>query len=376
MFDERTPKRDFALPNVANPLKIDVERLRDTIMHLDDVAYISDLIAESVVYGRDGVEAANVKEALDALFEGLGNIDLNAENVTYDQPSGGPITAKDALDAIIGYMQKISYSFTSTPAFSGVDPRIVVGGNLSYLNIQQKRADLGASDGSVRVRFLSDNDTEVAAIFCEGSTGLLRFYSRDNATGGTTVGMVVGSKSNPNTTIGLPKTAAATETVILNGATVRPNTTNATILGSSSYNWDNIYARTSTIGTSDERLKTDVAPIPDEVLDAWSEVEFVQYRFIDSIDKKGDKARLHTGVIAQRVKEAFERHRLDPFAYGILCYDEWDAVQEEKTDDGEIITPGLEAGNKYSMRYEEALVLEAALMRREMKRMKEALGLS
>ena len=52
-------------------------------------------------------------------------------------------------------------------------------------------------------------------------------------------------------------------------------------------------------------------------------VEYVQFRFNDAVEKEGDGARWHFGVIAQRVKAAFEAEGLDPFAFGILCYDEW-----------------------------------------------------
>ncbi|WP_167524233.1 hypothetical protein, partial [Pseudomonas juntendi] len=41
----------------------------------------------------------------------------------------------------------------------------------------------------------------------------------------------------------------------------------------------------------------------------------------------------------------------------------------------EVVTPALEAGSRYGIRYEEALVLEAALMRRTTKRLEERLAL-
>lgn len=376
MIDERTPKRGFALPYVSNSLKEDVARLRETITALDEVLMNGDVPtsydAVDITYTPEGGEETSVKDKLDLLSD--------ARNIIYghDDPELGTLVPVETIiGAVLSIMRKIEYSFTSTPAFSGVDPRIVVGGNMSYLNIQQKRADLGASDGSVRLRFLDQNDAEVAALFVEGATGFWRFYSKDlNLPGSSKVGLIIGSTYNPVTTVGLVKTTGGSETVVLNGAAVRPNTANATTLGTSTQYWSTVYAQTSTIQPSDERLKQDIAPIPDEVLDAWSEVEFVQFRFVDRVAEKGDSARLHAGVIAQRVKEAFERHGVDPFEYGVLCYDEWEATQDQLDEDGSVIVYGNEAGNKYSVRYEEAHTLEAALMRREMKRMKAALGIS
>src|SRR3546814_18962059 len=71
------------------------------------------------------------------------------------------------------------------------------------------------------------------------------------------------------------------------------------------------------------------------------------YRWLDAIAHKGDDARLHAGVLAQEVHDAFIAEGLDGFRYGLLCYDTWD----EKTDpnSGEV-TP---AGDRYAIRYDE-----------------------
>lgn len=109
----------------------------------------------------------------------------------------------------------------------------------------------------------------------------------------------------------------------------------------------------------------------DKILDAWAEVDFVQFQYLDRVEEKGeDGARWHFGVVAQRAKEAFERHGLDAHRFGFLCYDEWGpspAIIDETT--GETISPATEAGSKYGIRYEEALVLEAALQRRNYERL-------
>ena len=81
---------------------------------------------------------------------------------------------------------------------------------------------------------------------------------------------------------------------------------------------------------------------------------------------------MHFGLIAQRVKEAFEDAGLDPFAYGILCFDDWDAMEEHKDEDGNITSHAREAGSRYGIRYDEAWILECALMRRTIAGMKSA----
>lgn len=137
--------------------------------------------------------------------------------------------------------------------------------------------------------------------------------------------------------------------------TLDPQGDNTQKLGQASNRWSEVFAGTGTINTSDERAKADIASIPDAVLDAWADVEWCQFRY-------NGRNRLHIGLIAQHIRDVFERHGIDPFAYGVLCYDEWD---DEYDDEGKIVT---QAGNLYGVRYDEAQALEAALVRRALKR--------
>ena len=144
---------------------------------------------------------------------------------------------------------------------------------------------------------------------------------------------------------------------------ITPSSDNDTNLGITSARWKQLYAGTSTISTSDERVKQQIDEIPEQVLLAWGEVNFYQFKYNDSVAEKGENARLHIGLIAQRIKTIFESHNLDATKYGLLCYDEWEAQEEEKDEEGNIITPAREAGNLYSLRYEECLCMEAAYQR-------------
>lgn len=149
---------------------------------------------------------------------------------------------------------------------------------------------------------------------------------------------------------------------------------NKITLGEASYRWKQLFAGTTTISTSDERLKGNITDIPDDVLDAWDEVGWYQYQFKDAIAEKGENARLHTGAIAQRIESVFASHGLDAFRYGLLCYDEWDADSAVRDEQGNITTPAKPAGNQYSLRYEEALCMEAAYQRRRADRLEERIA--
>ena len=166
-----------------------------------------------------------------------------------------------------------------------------------------------------------------------------------------------------------------TKDTAANSGYFSPTTNGYFDLGIAVLRWKEVFATTGTINTSDERLKDNIAVIPDTVLDAWGEVGWYQYQFKDAIEEKGEaKARLHTGTIAQRIKSVFETHGLDAFRYGLLCYDEWDADSAVRDEKGNILQPARPAGNQYSLRYEEALCMEAAYQRRRADRLEERIA--
>lgn len=171
-------------------------------------------------------------------------------------------------------------------------------------------------------------------------------------------------------------------------ANLRPNADNNRMLGTPDSRWSQVYSGTPAIVTSDARLKNDIKLIDDMALDAWESVQYCQYKFSESILTKGSDARWHVGLIAQKIIHAFETKGLDAFQYGLLCYDEWEeqlepvystrvihdvsGVKEEEFDTGQKRVTS-EAGNRFGIRYEEALAMEAALMRRTTNRLEARL---
>lgn len=162
-------------------------------------------------------------------------------------------------------------------------------------------------------------------------------------------------------------------------------------LGESANQWKDLYLQNSPIVSSDERLKQDIEKIPESVFKAWARVNFKQYRFKEAVEKKGAEARLHVGLIAQEILEAFEAEGLDATAYGIVCHDSWDNQYEYETvidaeavydKDGKVVTPEKShtekrfvkaAGDVWTVRYEEALALEAAYQRWRLSKIEAAL---
>lgn len=160
----------------------------------------------------------------------------------------------------------------------------------------------------------------------------------------------------------------AANTYYANSTAFAPYTDNGPTCGRVTSRWSTIYAGTGTINTSDENSKQQIKPIDEACLRAWANVEYVQYKFNDAVEAKGDGARWHFGLIAQRVKKAFEDEGLNAFEYGLLCYDEWEEEPEELDEEGNVCKPYLASGSRYGIRYEEALALECAYLRSLLKK--------
>jgi|GEM_PF-4183141 len=195
----------------------------------------------------------------------------------------------------------------------------------------------------------------LGAMFPDFSTrGIIRVFNRSN---GDFAHLTVINESNEHTTI--------------TNAHLHSGTSNVYSLGRPSRLWSVVYAANGSIQTSDERKKEEIGRIPDEVLDAWEDVNFRQFKYDWAKEEKGDNARLHSGLIAQEIDRIFTAKGLDASQYGLYCYDKWDAKDAVKDENGTVIEEALEAGDAYAIRYEEALCMEAAYQRRRADRLEE-----
>jgi len=108
--------------------------------------------------------------------------------------------------------------------------------------------------------------------------------------------------------------------------------------------WSEVFAVTGTINTSDERQKTPLEDISDieKLVAREIQANIKKYKWLSSVEIKGDKARYHIGVGAQTVKAIFESHGLDGFDYAVLCYNEWDDQFEDIIELNEDGSPVLD----------------------------------
>jgi hypothetical protein len=102
-----------------------------------------------------------------------------------------------------------------------------------------------------------------------------------------------------------------------------PMTDNTVDLGGASYRWAVVYAGTGAINTSDENEKTEIRSLSDKekTIALNLKTKIKAFKFKDAVEIKGNNARIHFGIIAQDVKEAFEAENLNAENYGIFCSD-------------------------------------------------------
>ena len=139
--------------------------------------------------------------------------------------------------------------------------------------------------------------------------------------------------SGSNTTLG-------NNTVTVVPATgFSPSVDNVYVLGGPSNRWTTVYATTGTINTSDARQKQQGRSLSDAERAVAIKVKGLikTFKYNAAVEKKGDAARIHVGVYAQELADAFASEGLNAANYGMFCYDE------------------LESTNVYGVRYEELL---------------------
>lgn len=158
----------------------------------------------------------------------------------------------------------------------------------------------------------------------------------------------------------------------------RPYTDNTQSLGEASRRASVVYAGTGTINTSDAREKSPVNALTSDELAASKALaaEIGTYRFLAAIAEKGDDARKHVGMTVQRSIEIMAAHNLDPFAYGFICHDTWDATAEVLDDEsGEVISTAQDAGDRYSFRPDELLMFIARGMEARLATVETLIGI-
>jgi hypothetical protein len=154
--------------------------------------------------------------------------------------------------------------------------------------------------------------------------------------------------------------SAATVVVQFLGSEVQtfnPGSDGAMQLGAASNRWSTVYATTGTINTSDANEKQQVRDlsVAEKAVALQLKGMVRAFKFNDAVTAKGDGARIHIGMIAQEVEQAFADAGLNPEHYGMFCRDVWYMQGDEQARPLENGTYSSDAvrHERLGVRYEE-----------------------
>jgi hypothetical protein len=184
--------------------------------------------------------------------------------------------------------------------------------------------------GFLAIRNTSGSGMEVRR---DGTDGSLIDFQKD----GTTVGSIGNSGSAimlnaiSNGYLGINGTAE----YIWSSTVFRPNGDNVASLGAVGDRWSVVYAATGSINTSDRNEKQNIESLSEaETRVAVAAKGLLKkFRWKSAVEEKGDEARVHFGIIAQDLQDAFAAEGLDASDYGMWCSDTWtddDGVEQTR----------------------------------------------
>jgi hypothetical protein len=191
------------------------------------------------------------------------------------------------------------------------------------------------------------------------SDGDIALFLKDNSTVGS-----IGSRAGlylyaGSADVGLLFQGTADSIEPWNPSTNDPRD-NSIDLGLSSNRFDDIYATNGTIQTSDRNEKQDIEALTDaETRVAVAAKGLLRkFRWKDAVEEKGDEARIHFGIIAQDLQDAFTAEGLDASDYAMFISTTWwetqtevaavEAVEEVTDEEGNVITEAVEAKDAYT----------------------------
>jgi hypothetical protein len=167
---------------------------------------------------------------------------------------------------------------------------------------------------------------------------------------GSTVGSI-GSNAGAHLTMGSGDTGllfnAATDKIHPWNMTTQGIRDNAVDLGVSVSRFDDIYATNGTIQTSDRNEKQDIEVLSDAETRVAQACKGLlrKFRWQDAVAEKGDDARIHFGIIAQDLQNAFTDEGLDAGRYAMFISSTWWETQTE--------VPAVEAVEAADATYDE-----------------------
>jgi len=149
------------------------------------------------------------------------------------------------------------------------------------------------------------------------------------------------SHNDGNCGLALALSGSSSFNAIVPASTLGSVTSSNINLGHQYARWNGVYLKISPNVSSDREYKRDI----EELSEAEKRVAVAckglirKYRMRDAYEEKGESARLHIGIIAQDLQDAFTAEGLDAHRYGMFCSDTWhQATVTTEDEDGNVTT--------------------------------------
>ena len=258
--------------------------------------------------GNDIINIGNTSSAQLTIgysgFSTLSDINLNGNDIT----SGGDITGN---------------------SFQG---RTTTGGiTTAMLDLEKNTTGTAATGHFIKLKTKSHS---TGSIISKGHIGL-------SHTSSTAFSVPYFSHSEGNCGFALSYSASSSFNSITPASTSGFTTSTDINLGHQYARWNGVYLKISPNVSSDREYKRDI----EELSEAEKRVAVAckglirKYRMRDAYEKKGESARLHIGIIAQDLQDAFTAEGLDAHRYGMFCSDTWhQATVTTEDEDGNVTT--------------------------------------
>jgi|DEB0MinimDraft_6_1074348.scaffolds.fasta_scaffold53016_2 hypothetical protein len=273
-------------------------------------------------------------------------------------------------DGQSGYFQSSGASFTELNLLAGTDSADLVriradsSSNLSFFTNNSGQRMVIDSSGNVLVgKIATSIGTAGVELRTNGSIftrdsgsplfinrttsdGAFIDFRKDNTTVGS-IGTISGVSYIQGTSTGSGLSFGSLTVYPMKSGAFSDNQVD---LGSASYRFDDVYATNGTIQTSDRNEKQDI----EELSEAEKRVAVAckglmrKFRWRDAVAEKGDDARIHFGIIAQDLQDAFAAEGLDAGRYAMFISSTWWEAQTEVPEVEADEENGIEAQDAYT----------------------------
>lgn len=188
--------------------------------------------------------------------------------------------------------------------------------------------------------------------------GALNYATSVSLTYTSSYAQLLPTPNSSGSILGAKTAGGVDRKLVWSSVALYPLDDNTVTCGAAGVRWSQLYAATATINTSDARLKEQDRPLSEKerAVAVKAKGLIKAFKFTEAVASKGNSARIHFGVYAQELAEAFASEGLNAADYAVFCYDQWEA---EYDDEGNLIR---EAGDAYGVRYEELLAFVLAAL--------------